>query len=410
MKTTVLTVSQVNFFLKSLIEGDGRLQDILISGEISNFTDHYRSGHLYFSLKDEKSVLKAVMFASAARRLKFHPQDGMKVLIRGRISVYEPSGQYQLYAEDMQPEGVGALSLAFEQLKERLAAEGLFDREHKKSIPPFPQRIGVITSPTGAAVRDILQITGRRWPVAEIVFAPVLVQGEGAPHQIVKALEEMDQFGACDVILVGRGGGSLEDLWAFNDEQVARAVYACKTPVISAVGHETDYTICDFVADLRAPTPSAAAELCTPDLREMKAQVRMYHRYFQEEGAQLVEYLRQSLDLLLESSPLGNPEELLGPQRDRLESLTHRLETTTSRQVETLRREMAVISGKLDALSPLKVLSRGYAVVSDQNGHVVKSIGQVVPGDRIEVRLAEGSLSAEILERQGNSHGSEIEV
>ena len=282
MSQTVLTVSQVNFFIKSLLEGDGRLQNVLISGEISNFTDHYRSGHLYFSLKDDKSVLKAVMFASAARRLKFRPKDGMKVLIRGRVSVYEPSGQYQLYAEDMQPEGMGALSLAFQQLKDRLSQEGLFDADHKREIPAFPQRIGVITSPTGAAVQDILQITGRRWPLAEIILAPVLVQGEQAPGQIVEALQEMDRRRACDVIILGRGGGSLEDLWAFNEEAVARAVYACTIPVVSAVGHETDFTICDFAADLRAPTPSAAAELCTPDWREELAQVLSYNRYFRK--------------------------------------------------------------------------------------------------------------------------------
>lgn len=266
MNAAVLTVSQVNFFIKSLIEGDGRLQSVVVSGELSNFTDHYRSGHLYFSLKDEKSVLKAVMFASAARRLKFRPQDGMKVLIRGRVAVYEPTGQYQLYAEDMQPEGIGALSLAFQQLKERLAAQGLFDREHKRAIPAFPERIGVVTSPTGAAVRDILQITARRWPLAKIVLAPVLVQGSQAPGQIVAALRQLDRQRACDVIILGRGGGSLEDLWAFNDEQVARAVYACSIPVVSAVGHETDYTICDFVADLRAPTPSAAGGALHPRL------------------------------------------------------------------------------------------------------------------------------------------------
>ena len=210
MSAGVLTVSQVNFFVKSLIEGDGRLSDILISGEISNFTDHYRSGHLYFSLKDEKSVLKAVMFASAARRLRFRPADGMKVIIRGRVSVYEPTGQYQLYAEDMQPDGMGALSLAYEQLKERLAAEGLFDRERKRPLPPYPERIGVITSPTGAAVRDILQITGRRWPVAQIVLCPVLVQGEGgAPRQLIAAVKALNRAQACDVIILGRGGGSM---------------------------------------------------------------------------------------------------------------------------------------------------------------------------------------------------------
>lgn len=399
MKATVLTVSQVNFFLKSLIEGDGRLQDILISGEISNFTDHYRSGHLYFSLKDEKSVLKAVMFASSARRLKFRPKDGMKVLIRGRISVYEPSGQYQLYAEDMQPEGVGALSMAFEQLKERLAEEGLFAKEHKREIPAFPERIGVITSPTGAAVRDILQITGRRWPLAKIILSPVLVQGEQAPGQIVAALQEMDRRRACDVIILGRGGGSLEDLWAFNDEAVARAVYACSIPVVSAVGHETDFTICDFVADLRAPTPSAAAELCTPDWREELTQVLMYHRYFHQEGSKLVEYLRQSLDVLVQDSFLSHPEGFLQERREEVTDFALRLEKGLQRRLEKDQKRLAVLSSTLDALSPLKVLSRGYAVVTGEKGNVLREAGKVAPGDRVRIRLAEGELSAEILEK-----------
>lgn len=398
MRNTILTVSQVNFFIKSLIEGDGRLQSVLISGEISNFTDHYRSGHLYFSLKDDKSVLKAVMFASAARRLKFRPRDGMKVLIRGRISVYEPSGQYQLYAEDMQPEGVGALSLAFEQLKERLAEEGLFLQEHKQPIPAYPERIGVITSPTGAAVRDILQITARRWPLAKIVLAPVLVQGEQAPGQIVEALREMDRQKACDVIILGRGGGSLEDLWAFNDESVARAVFGCSIPVVSAVGHETDFTICDFVADLRAPTPSAAAELCTPDWREQLSQVTTYQRYFREEGPKLIEYLRQSLDLLVQDSPLASPQEFLLKRREKVNDLAVGLENGLQRRLEREQKRLAVLSGTLDALSPLKVLSRGYAVVMGEQG-VVRKASEVDPGQRVSIRLAEGSLSAQILDK-----------
>lgn len=398
MRNTILTVSQVNFFIKSLIEGDGRLQSVLISGEISNFTDHYRSGHLYFSLKDDKSVLKAVMFASAARRLKFRPRDGMKVLIRGRISVYEPSGQYQLYAEDMQPEGVGALSLAFEQLKERLAEEGLFLQEHKRPIPAYPERIGVITSPTGAAVRDILQITARRWPLAKIVLAPVLVQGEQAPGQIVEALREMDRQKACDVIILGRGGGSLEDLWAFNDESVARAVFGCSIPVVSAVGHETDFTICDFVADLRAPTPSTAAELCTPDWSEQLSQVTTYQRYFREEGPKLIEYLRQSLDLLVQDSPLASPQEFLLKRREKVNDLAVGLENGLQRRLEREQKRLAVLSGTLDALSPLKVLSRGYAVVMGEQG-VVRKASEVDPGQRVSIRLAEGSLSAQILDK-----------
>ncbi|MDE6839137.1 MAG: exodeoxyribonuclease VII large subunit, partial [Acutalibacter sp.] len=263
MSSTLLTVTQVNRFLRSLIEGDGRLADITITGEISNFTQNSRSGHMYFSLKDSQSVLKSVMFAAAARRLAFTPQDGMKVIIRGRVSVYEPSGQYQLYAETMQPDGVGALALAFDQLKERLAGEGLFDPERKRPLPSWPMRIGVVTSPTGAAVQDILQILGRRWPVAEVVFCPVQVQGDAAVPQLILAVEKLNHARACDVIIIGRGGGSMEDLWAFNNESLARTVAWSQIPVVSAVGHETDFTICDFAADLRAPTPSAAAELCT---------------------------------------------------------------------------------------------------------------------------------------------------
>lgn len=396
MSQTVLTVSQVNFFIKSLLEGDGRLQNVLISGEISNFTDHYRSGHLYFSLKDDKSVLKAVMFASAARRLKFRPKDGMKVLIRGRVSVYEPSGQYQLYAEDMQPEGMGALSLAFQQLKDRLSQEGLFDADHKREIPAFPQRIGVITSPTGAAVQDILQITGRRWPLAEIILAPVLVQGEQAPGQIVEALQEMDRRRACDVIILGRGGGSLEDLWAFNEEAVARAVYACTIPVVSAVGHETDFTICDFAADLRAPTPSAAAELCTPDWREELAQVLSYNRYFREESAKLVEYLRQSVDLLVETPLLKHPGEILVQHREMVEGLFRQMGERMQHCLTREQGRLSALSGTLDALSPLKVLSRGYAIVR-KDGQVIKRESDVSPGDRVAIRFAEGALSAEIL-------------
>ena len=409
MTSTVLTVSQVNFFVKSLIEGDGRLSDILIAGEISNFTDHYRSGHLYFSLKDEKSVLKAVMFAGAARRLRFRPADGMKVLIRGRVSVYEPTGQYQLYAEDMQPDGVGALSLAYEQLKERLAAEGLFDRERKRPLPPYPERIGVVTSPTGAAVRDILQITARRWPVARIVLCPVLVQGEGAPRQLIAAVKALNRARACDVIILGRGGGSMEDLWAFNDEGLARAVAASAIPVVSAVGHETDFTICDFAADLRAPTPSAAAELCTPEIREEKAQVRALHRYFWEGSRKTVEYLRQSLDLLVQDSPLGEPGGYLAPYRARLEGLDRRLARRGRGLVGEERGKLSLLAGKLDALSPLKVLARGYAVVYGEDGRILRDADALAPGEVVTIRAAKGQAQAKVVERR-KPHGGKTKT
>lgn len=402
---SMLTVSQVNRFLKSLIEGDGRLNDVLITGEISNYTDHYRSGHLYFSLKDEAAVLKAVMFASSAKRLKFAPRNGMKVIVRGRVSVYEPSGQYQLYAEEMQPDGIGALSLAFEQLKQKLETEGLFDREYKKPIPRYPRRIGVITSPTGAAVRDILQITARRWPVAEIIFCPVLVQGETAAAQMVAALRGLNREGCCDVILLGRGGGSIEDLWAFNDEELAREVFASEIPVISAVGHETDFTICDFAADLRAPTPSAAAELCTPDRREEAERLVSYHAYFLQSSRELIEYLRQSVDILVEDSPLGNPERYLSPLKEKLEKLQQALADSLRLRAESEKSRLSLLTGALDALSPLKVLSRGYAVLFDERGTVFRRAADAVPGKEIVVRLSDGSFCAQVQGRTNTPLG-----
>ncbi len=410
MNGAPLTVSQVNFFVKSLLEGDNRLNDILVTGEISNFTDHYRSGHLYFSLKDSKSALKAVMFASSARSLKFRPADGMRVIVRGRVSVYEAAGQYQLYVQDMQPDGLGALSLAFEQLKERLAAEGLFDQEHKRPLPTYPRRIGVITSPTGAAVRDILQITARRWPVAEIVFCPALVQGEGAPAQLTAAIREMNRKSACDVLVLGRGGGSLEDLWAFNDEGLARAVYRSAIPVVSAVGHETDFTICDFAADLRAPTPSAAAELCTPDLREERRRLQSYNRYFREAAQKLVDSLRQQVDLAVEDSALGQPERFLAPWQEEIGRLFGRAVAFMGENVEDKKQKLALASGSLDALSPLKVLSRGYAVVTDRTGGAVREADKLAIGDTVTLRFHQGRAKAQIVEREERKNEGKGEI
>ena len=263
----IVSVSQLNTYLKGLLDSDPNLQYVFLSGEISNLTDHYSSGHIYLSLKDSKAVIKAVMFAFNASRLRFKPQNGMKVLVRGKVSIYELSGQYQLYIEDMQPDGIGALTLAFEQLKDKLNKEGLFDPQAKKPLPKFPEKIAVITSPTGAALQDIRNILTRRWPYAEIALYPVLVQGEGASSQLTNAINMVSESDT-DVAIIGRGGGSIEDLWAFNSEELARAIFSCKVPVISAVGHETDFTICDFVSDMRAPTQSAAAELAVPHRTE----------------------------------------------------------------------------------------------------------------------------------------------
>lgn len=393
---SVLTVTQVNTFLKSLIESDGRLNDFFMAGEISNFTDHYRSGHLYFSLKDEKSVVKAVMFSSAAVKLKFKPASGMKVIVRGRVSVYEPSGQYQVYVQSMQPEGIGALSLAYEQLKARLAEEGLFDEAAKKPLPPYPRRIGVITSPTGAAVRDICQILARRWPLAEVILYPVLVQGEGAPLQLTRALTELDAESLCNVIIIGRGGGSYEDLQAFNDEGLARAVFACRTPVISAVGHETDFTICDFVADLRAPTPSAAAELCTPDGEKTARQLAAYREYFTLQAQRKIESTRQTLDYLLADSPLSSPERILANPREKAAGLTDSLAQAVHTKLERTQTALQMQAARLESLNPLRVLLRGYSVVEKADGAVVRKCADVKAGERLSIRLSDGIIQATV--------------
>lgn len=396
MSSTLLTVTQVNRFLRSLIEGDGRLADITITGEISNFTQNSRSGHMYFSLKDSQSVLKSVMFAAAARRLAFTPQDGMKVIIRGRVSVYEPSGQYQLYAETMQPDGVGALALAFDQLKERLAGEGLFDPERKRPLPSWPMRIGVVTSPTGAAVQDILQILGRRWPVAEVVFCPVQVQGDAAVPQLILAVEKLNHAQACDVIIIGRGGGSMEDLWAFNNESLARTVAWSQIPVVSAVGHETDFTICDFAADLRAPTPSAAAELCTPELEAQLENLEAYHQYFCGKALQVIGQLRQRTDLLLQRSPLSQPREYTRRRREILDSMTERLGLLAQSRVDGDRHRLSLLAGRLDALSPLKVLARGYGVIY-RDGAAVRDLDALPEGEEVTLQAEKGRRQARLL-------------
>ena len=396
----VLSITQINVFLKSLIESDGRLTDIYAAGEISNFTDHYRSGHLYFSLKDEKSVIKAVMFSGAARRLRFRPKDGMRVIVRGRVSVYEPSGQYQFYVEEMQPDGLGALSLAFEQMKEKLSKEGLFSEEYKKPIPHFPKRIGIITSPTGAAVQDMLNILSRRWPAAELVFCPVLVQGEGAPRQLTDAVRLMNEKKCADVILIGRGGGSAEDLSAFNDEELARAIFASEIPVISAVGHETDFTICDFVADLRAPTPSAAAELAVPDAFEVRMQLNMLVRRLRQAEENILSDTRQMLDTIASVRVLRDPAVLTVPHKTQLETATQRLLACGRQRWMTEKEKLSTLSGRLDAMSPLKVMSRGYAVLSHEDGRLVTSVLDVQEGEPLIGRLADGTLKLSVLKTQ----------
>lgn len=394
-KPRVLSVSQINFYIKSIIENDGSLQFVLVTGEISNLTVHQRSGHIYLSLKDSNSVISAVMFAGNARRLKFRLENGMKVICRGRISVYEPSGRYQLYIEDMQPDGVGALTLAFEQLKSDLEKKGLFDPAHKKPLPKFPKTIGVITSPTGAAVQDITNIIRRRFPSADIVLAPVLVQGESAPEQLVRAVNKFSASKIADVVIIGRGGGSAEDLWAFNDEQLAYAVYNCETPIISGVGHETDFTICDFVADVRASTPSAAAELAVPDRQELMSY------YFKQK-----QYISAMLDRKIKTAQLRleNQQRRMSASSPKLKA--EQLEKQLSAKSEKLTRFMNIYiydkenkliaaKGKLDGLNPFNVLNRGYAI-AEKDEKIITSSKQLKDGDDFTVILSDGKINAKV--------------
>ena len=394
-KPRVITVSQLNFYIKSLVENDAHLGMVFLTGEISNLTDHYRSGHIYLSLKDEKSVIRAVMFAGNARKLKFQPADGMKVICFGRVAVYEPSGQYQLYIEDMQPDGMGALALAYEQLKEKLSKAGMFEQSHKKPLPRFPKTVGVITSPTGAAVQDIMNILTRRFPSVNIVISPVLVQGENAPAQLVKAVNTFSETGIADVIIIGRGGGSIEDLWAFNNEELAHAIYNCKTPVISAVGHETDFTICDFVSDLRAPTPSAAAELAVPDKNELMAYYQSQRQYvgsiidskINSSGRYLSEFGRR-IQVSSPKNKIINEQKLLLQKEADIKNIGADLLAKHGKN-------LASIASKLESLNPVSVLSRGYSIAQKED-EVITSVSQLKENDVITLTLSDGKINAKV--------------
>lgn len=396
--TLVLSVSQLNRYIKMNFDADENLANIFISGEISNFTNHYRTGHLYFTLKDDSAAVRAVMFNSSAKRLKFIPEDGMKVIARGRVSVYEASGQYQLYVDDMQPDGVGALNLAYEQLKEKLQKEGLFSELHKKPLPPYPEKVGVITSPTGAAVRDIINVLGRRFPYAEIVFCPVLVQGDGAHLQLTDAVNLFNSERAADVIIIGRGGGSIEDLWEFNDEGLARAVYNSEIPVISAVGHETDFTICDFVADMRAPTPSAAAELAVPDANELQyALSALKNRMFLNVSSGIADR-RSRLEYLTSKGALKSPDEMLSNRSQRLDTAFSKMLSSYENRIGGKKVEFISAATALSKLDPMSVLMRGFAFVSDKSGKNVYSSQALAKGDKINVRFHDGSAVCEVKE------------
>ena len=395
MNSVVLSVSQINKYVKSIIDSDLNLQSVFVNGEISNFVNH-RSGHYYLTLKDDSSEIKAVMFRSANSALKFLPENGMKVICKGRISVYEPSGAYQLYIDNMIPDGTGELNLAFEQLKEKLEKEGLFAKEHKKPIPEYPGRVGVITSPTGAAVRDIINVLSRRFPLAEMVFYPALVQGDGAAQSIVEAIKYFNDNKLSDVLIVGRGGGSAEDLWAFNDENLARAVYESSIPVISAVGHETDFTICDFAADLRAPTPSAAAELAVPDSNSEKNRIDNLTAKITGNAITFINNSRLKLNSYNALMEKNSPQSYISDMRVKCDKAEMKFESISKSFILSKRKELSDLCSKLDALSPLKVLSRGFASVS-KNGKSVISSKELNKNDNININFADGSVNCTVI-------------
>lgn len=396
--STVLSVTQINTYIKSLIDYDNKLKNIYVCGEISNFTNHYRSGHFYFTLKDENCAMKAVMFRSAASRVRFEIENGMRVIVRASVSVYERDGVYQLYVDDIAPDGIGALNLAFEQLKKKLFEAGMFDDSHKKPIPRYPEHVGVITSETGAAVHDIISVLTRRYPLAEIVFEPVQVQGDAAAGQICRAIKKLDEEKKCDVIIIGRGGGSIEDLWAFNEEIVANAVYACETPIISAVGHETDYTISDFVADLRAPTPSAAAELAVPDYRELLYSLDKTLDTLNENINRIISDKLMRLLSLENALNALSPIKTLQLYSKQMQLFSQRLSYAVNRIFEKYANEISTQALKLEANSPLSILSKGYGIICDKDGNTVESIKLVKPDDTITLRVSDGYIRCSVLE------------
>lgn len=399
---TTLTVSQINRYIKSLFDEIPPIQNIYVMGEISNFKHYRQSGHMYFTLKDSSSQLKCVMFATDNYKLKFIPKDGMNVVCFGQIGVYERDGVYQLYVRDIQPKGAGDLAVAFEQLKAKLAQKGYFDEELKKPIPMYPQKIGVATSNMGAAVEDIKNVISRRYPLCEIIIVPTVVQGEAASKDIASSVKFLDKLGV-DTIIVGRGGGSIEDLWAFNTEEVADAVYNCKTPIISAVGHETDFTICDFIADLRAPTPSAAAELAVPDINNEYINLQGLELMLDKNIENIVQGEEARLDYIMNKSPLADIDKLFDFQISVIEGYEKNIrlhyETILKSKAYDLKKNAAM----LDALSPLAVIGRGYTI-TEKDGAVLTDVSNANVGDSIVTKFKNGTLVSEITEVKNNGN------
>jgi len=450
MNTQYLTVQALTKYIKRKFDFDPHLQNVYVKGEISNFKRH-TSGHMYFTLKDEKARIGAVMFAQAARSLKFIPENGMNVLLNGEVSVYEPSGQYQIYVKSMEPDGIGALYVAFEQLKERLEKEGLFRKDRKQPIPPYPKTVGVVTSPTGAAIRDIITTIQRRYPIARIIIYPALVQGTQAAPSVANMIRIANERKEADVLIVGRGGGSIEELWAFNEEVVARAIYESDIPIISAVGHETDTTIADFVADLRAPTPTGAAEMAVPNWTELlerienrkirmtktikerirNGRIRLTNleksyafRYPKKMYREKAEYLdrtmeratqlivkmvaekNQALQRNIRRLELKSPEQSINEARKKFQDRQKRLIKLADLILREKQKEFSRILQMLDALSPLKVMERGYSLVYSEGGTLIKTVEDVQPGDKVSISFYDGNISAQVLEgKEKKNHG-----
>ncbi len=397
MQQSAISVKQLNFYVKSLLEGDKNLVNIAVFGEISNFKNHYSSGHWYFSIKDNDAAIRCVMFKGNAQRVNFSVSDGMKIILKGRVSLFEKDGQYQFYAEEMYPLGIGDITAQFELLKSKLSAEGLFDPENKRKLPKFPKRIAVITSETGAAVQDILNILSRRWPVAEIILCPVSVQGELAVPQMIDALDRVYNLAEVDVIIIGRGGGSIEDLWAFNSEDLARKIYESPVPVISAVGHETDFTICDFVADLRAPTPSAAAELAVPDILEITDKLDNSRSILKNLLSSKYNYCLAVLEKIENSRFLKNPNFLIEQKEQLIDNISQRLLNSFDKNLNSFTANFEKCVAKLDALSPLKVITRGYAV-AQKNGKTISSVNDININDNINLIFNDGNINCKVNE------------
>ena len=400
----IFSVTQINEYIKMTLESSAVLKNVFLRGEISNFKSNYSSGHLYFSLKDESSSLRAVMFRSSAAKLKFRLESGMKVIVHGRISSYTVSGDCQIIIDDMQPDGAGALAVAFEQLKKKLASEGLFNSERKKPIPRFPKSVGVITSASGAALHDIINVSGRRSPATEIIIYPSYVQGELAPRSLTGGILFFNNRHRVDVIIIGRGGGSAEDLWCFNDETLARTIAESEIPVISAVGHETDFTICDFVSDLRAPTPSAAAELAFPDTVGMLAKLKQLRFKADSIINSRISQLESRLAVMNKSIELGSPIQQLKDREAALLMIKNRLDTLGQGALDDAENAFKMLCTRLEGVNPLVVLSHGYSMVEGEDGRIISSVRDVNGGDRLRIKLSDGEIRATVNDTRVNNN------